>query len=293
MIEDYIDFYQHSPQSQKTRKSSLNYFFKKYGFTGDIFDITTKDLLNYFTWLKNLEGINLTTKKNKWNLLTSFINWLMEDESNNFLIKIPSKRVNWNGTSRKTTRSNKEVYATRKEIEKILDWFKERNIKRWLIMKLFVHTGMRKGELINLRLDELNIEERHIHLYVGKTNEKHYFIPKNKFLLAMLKSYVKSRKALELQNDYLFITNRNNPFDVRRFNVWLQDCRKQLGITKRITCHTFRRTLNDYRKELNCPLEDRELLLGHKTQNVNISGYTKNDIIGHRKLFDKWNPYKF
>ena len=43
---------------------------------------------------------------------------------------------------------------------------------------------------------------------------------------------------------------------------------------------------------MGCSLEDREQLLGHKTNNVNISGYTKQDIIGHRKLYDKWNPYQ-
>jgi len=225
--------------------------------------------------------------------LTSFLNWVMEDESNNFLIKIPSKRVNWNGTSRKTTRSNKEVFATRDEIKQILDYFQERNITRWLIMKLLVHTGMRKGELIDLRIDELDLNERHIHLYIGKTSEKHYFIPKDKFFIAMLNSYLKSRKALNTSNDHLFLTARNNPFDVRRFNIWLGHSRNQLGIKNRITCHTFRRSLNDYRKEMNCPLEDREKLLGHTTRNVNIAGYTKNDIIRHRKLYEKWNPYNF
>lgn len=293
LIQDYIDYYQHSKQSQKTRKSALNYFFVKYGYKGNILDLSTKDLRSYFTWLKNLEGINLTTKRNKWNLLTSFINWLMEDEENNFLLKIPSKRVNWNGTSNKTNRSNKKVYATKEQLIKILDYFQERNITRWLIFKIFTHTGMRKGELINLRIDEINIEDRHIHLYIGKTSEKHYFLPKNDFFLTMLKSYYKSRKSLNTLKDHFFLNSRFDPFNIRTFNKWLLAAREKINITDRITCHTFRRTLNDYRKVMNCPLEDREVLLGHKTQNVNINGYTQTDISRLRRLYDKWNPYNF
>jgi len=292
IIEEYIDFYKHSKSSQSTRRSCLNYFFKKYSYSGEIFDITTKELLKYFSWLKNLPDINLTTKKTKWTILSSFLNWLMEDPENKFLVIIPSKRINWNGISLKTDKSNREVYASKDEIKQILDFFKERNIKQWLIFKLFAHTGIRKGELINLRIDEINLEERHIHLYMGKTMEKHYFIPKDDTFLHWLKAYLDKRNGQITDNDYLFLSNRNKPYSERLFNNVLQNAREQLGIEKRITCHTFRRSLNDFRKEMDCSLEDREQLLGHKTRNVNIAGYTKNDIIRHRKLYDKWNPYK-
>lgn len=292
IIEEYIDFYKHSRSSQSTRRSCLNYFFKKYDYQGDIFEITTRKLTEYFTWLKNLPGINLTTKKTKWAILNSFLNWLMEDPENDFIVKIPSKRVNWNGISLKTNKSNKEVYASKEEVKQILDFFKERNIKEWIIFKLFAHTGMRKGELINLRIDEIKIEDRHIHLYMGKTMEKHYIIPNDDHFLLILRIYLNKRKTYEVDNDFLFLSNQKRPYSERRFNMLLRNARDQLGIKKRITCHTFRRSLNDFRKEMNCSLEDREQLLGHKTNNVNISGYTKQDIIRHRKLYDKFNPYQ-
>ncbi|HDZ16648.1 hypothetical protein LCGC14_0666480 [marine sediment metagenome] len=291
LIEEYIDFYSHSKQSQAMRKSSLNYFFKKYGYSGEIFDINTRELLKYFSWLKNLPEINLTTKKSKWSILTSFLNFIMEDPENDFMVKIPSKRVNWNGTSLKTDKSNREVYATKEELRQILDYFKVRNLKFYIIFKLFTFTGIRKGELINLRIDEIDIEERVIHLYIGKTMEKYYISPNDDFQL-YFKMYLNWRNQKYTGDNYLFITNRNHPYSVRLFNKKLKDARDNLGITNRITCHTFRRTLNDFRKEMGCPLEDREQLLGHKTRNVNISGYTKQDIIRHRKLYDKWNPYK-
>ena len=95
LIESYINFYQHSPQSQNTRRSSLRYFFGKdhFKYNGPIFEITTTDLKNYFVWLKNLPGLSIATKKVKWAILTSFLNFVMEDHEE-FLVKIPSRSVN-------------------------------------------------------------------------------------------------------------------------------------------------------------------------------------------------------
>ena len=294
LIDEYLDFYSHSKQSKAMRKSSLNYFFEKkyYGFEGNIFDITTRELLKYFTWLKNKKDINLTTKKGKWFILTSFLNYFMEDPENNFMVKIPSKRINWNGISLKTDKSNKDVYATKEEIKSILKYFEESDIKRYLIFKLFVFTGMRKGELINLRIDEIDVNERVIHLYLGKSGEKYYVLPNNIEFLNLLKIYLTGRKNRECEYDHLFLSIQNKPFSERQFNQLLKKARDQLKIENRITCHTFRRSLNDFRKEMGCSLEDREILLGHKTSNVNINGYTKTDISRHRALYDEWNPYK-
>lgn len=290
MIDEYIEFYAHSRSSQKTRQSCLNYFFERkyYGYSGEIFDITTKELLKYFTWLKNLPDINLTTKKAKWTILSSFLNWLMEDPENDFIVIIPSKRINWNGISDKSLQSNKNVYATRKEIEQICQYF-DNNFKFYVIFRLLIETGMRKGELINLRIDEIDIENRHIHSYMGKTMEKHYFISES--FKPSLKTYLNERKERNLGHDFLFTSSHKRPYSDRPFNKLLARARNELGIEKRITCHTFRRSLNDFRKEMGCPLEDREILLGHKTNNVNISGYTKSDIARFKKLYDKWYPY--
>jgi integrase/recombinase XerD len=289
ILTEYLDYYQHSKQSQNTRKSAINYFFKKYGYSKSIFDITTSELKKYFTWLKNLKEINLNTKKTKWNLLISFIGFLKE-ENESFLVTIPSKSINWNGTSNKTDKSNKHVYATRREIEKILQYFKDENFKNYLIFRLLVDTGMRKGELINAKIDELDIKNRCLNTNKGKSGEKFNFFKED--LQSYLSMYLKERKEYKSKYNNLFLSSHKKPYSERAFNQLLKPILKKLGINKNITCHTFRRSLNDFRKENDCPLEDREQLLGHKTNNVNISGYTKSDISRHRELYDKWYPYE-
>ena len=216
----------------------------------------------------------------------------MEDYDH-FNITIPKKTISWNGTKLKNGKviSNKDVFATKEEIEKILNFLKESNFKHYLIIKVLVETGARKGEIINAKLDDLNIEERYINTKTGKTGAKYYYFSES--LGRELELYLNARNNIKTENEYLFLTKFFDKYSTRNFNAILKKVRERVGIKTNITCHTFRRTVNDLRKtEMKCPNEDRRILLGHKTSDVNVANYTKSDIITIRKLFDTYNPYK-
>ena len=63
------------------RESSLKYFLgvEFFNYHGHIFDLDTKILKKYFVFLKNLDTVSIQTRKNKWHILTSFLNFTMED----------------------------------------------------------------------------------------------------------------------------------------------------------------------------------------------------------------------
>ena len=290
IIKKYINHYK-SIQSQKMRKSSLNYFFQKFAFSGHVFDINTSILIDYHEFLDKSNEISLQTKKNKWNILTSFLNFTMEyfnAKGYNFIVTIPRKTVKW-GVTHKKPDSNKKIIATIEELEQLLNYLKVHNFKHYLIFRLFNDTGMRKGELLVAKLSDLNINERYIN-GLGKTGEKIYFFTKE--LRNQLTLYLNERVSLNVDYDELFLTKNFKPYGNRAFNKILGYALKNLGITKKITCHTFRRTINTYRKRMDCSLEDRKQLLGHKLKDVNVESYTFLDIQEHRNLYDKFNPYK-
>ena len=91
---------------------------------------------------------------------------------------------------------------------------------------------------------------------------------------------------------YLFLTNKFQRYNEKRFNVILKRGCEQIGLEKYITIQSFRATINNLRKEMNCPLEDRKLLLGHALNDVNVQFYTDLNIKNHRAIADRWNPYK-
>ncbi len=305
IINVYLNNYQHSKQSQNQRKSSLRYFFDKseviekeingklskkklmrFGYSGHVFEITTSILKEYFVWLKNLETINITTKRNKWNILISFLNYTMEDHEK-FLIKIPQKTINWRGCNG----DHKEIkeIASKEEIEQILQHFKLYNFKHYLIFRLLIESGLRKGELINAKYTDLNVKKRYIRT-IGKTEGVAYYYSKE--LAHFLKQYLNERKKISLDNEILFLTNRREKYSNRAFNLLLKNACKKIGIEKNITCHTFRRTLNTYRKKIGCSNEDRRILLNHKVKDVNLESYVIYEHEEYLALFDKYNPYE-
>jgi len=288
LIDEYMGYFMHSPQSQDNRRSALKYFFREdhYNYKDHVSTITTSILKKYFNWLKNLDGISIATKKNKWTLLISFLNSTMEDY-NEFLIKIPTKSVDWRGASG-NGKIMKDI-LTKEEITKILDYFKRYNFKHYIIFRLLTETGMRKGELISAKVHNIDIQKRYIRTH-GKTEESVYYFSKE--LGKYINSYLNSRINLNVNSDVLFLSQFRKQFSNRTFNLLLKNACVQVGIKKNITCHTFRRTINTFRKKMGCSNEDRKILLNHKVQDVNIESYIILDREEYLKLFDQFNPYQ-
>ncbi len=295
IISNYLEFYKHSKQSISMRKSSLKYFFGKdfFNYTGHIFELDTKILKKYFIFLKNLDTVSIQTRKNKWSILTSFLNFSMEDYPDDFLIKIPSKTINWKGycPKKEKVKTNKDIIADKEELQKILNYLEEHNYKHYLIFRFLVDTGMRKGELREARYTDINLKYRNIYIQKGKTGEKLYNFSKG--LAEKLKIYLNERTRLNVKENYLFLTKTLKKYSSRGFNLILKRLLEKIGINKNITCKTFRSTLNTLRKkELECSNDNAKQLIGHKTNDVNIKSYTKYDFIDLMNLYDKYDPYQ-
>ena len=291
IIDKYISHYG-SEQSKRTRKSSLNYFFgeKHFNYQKHVFEIDTQIIIDYFDFLNKLPEISLTTKKNKWHIFTSFLKSTMEYYRKfDFVVLIPTFTTKWN-VFHKKAKSNKRIIATIPELELILQELRKQNLKHYLIFRLFIETGMRKGELLTAKFSNLHLDNRYIN-GIGKTGDKIYFFSEG--LRNLLKIYFNERKKLNVDFEELFLTHQFKPYGTRSFNRKLKYVRDKLGIEKNITCHSFRKTLNTLRKKLKgCPNEYAKILLGHKVQDVNIESYTIFDIEDQRNLYDKYNPYE-
>lgn len=322
IIEKYLNHYNHSHQSRKMRESSLRFFFgvnfplgngKKdenwFNYDGHIFEVDEGLILDYFDYLKNLDTLSITTRKNKWHIFTSFLNYtvyIYRKKYKFIIVSPPRTLVSFENAIPKKSeiKTNKKVFATKEELKKILNYLEVHNLKHDLIFRLFIETGIRKGELINAKYYELNPEERYLNPLKGKKGEKYYFYSET--LAILLNLYLKEREKMNVSNNYLFLSKSLTKYHLRAFNLMLKGniikgrngkefkhigILEAVGITKNITCHTFRRTINDLRKDMGCSNEDRKILLGHAVSDVNVKSYTNSDYKKLRNLYDKWNPY--
>ena len=289
IINRHLKRYNHSPESIKTRKTAFNYFFNKqyFGFKGYIGEITKDKLIDYFDWLNDKKDIALSTKKIKWSLLCSLLDFCME-YYDNFLIKIPSKTIKWKD-HHKIPHSNKDVKLELEEIQAILFYLKVNHLTYYLIFRIFAETGMRKSELINIEYPNVNIEKRYIDTY-GKKGQKIYYISQE--LATYLEFYINNRKIKNIQSHALFISKYSQQFSKRHFNIYLHSVLKKIGINKQITCKTFRSSVNTLRYNMGCSTEDRKILLNHKIQDVNFEHYVKLNYNDYLKKFDTWNPFQ-
>jgi len=288
IIDRYLKRFSHSKQSQSMRKYCLQYFFssKFFGYTGEVFNITKRDVLDYFDYLNHLNTICLQTKHNKWMIFRSFLQFIME-YYDGFVIIIPRYSIQWKPIHKKP-KSNKDVVMTKEEVKKVLNYMYNNNYNYFLLFRLLAETGMRIGELLYLDCKNLNIKKRYVETE-GKTGRKIYYFSEG--LVRYLTIYMKERMIIETDSNALFLSIQKKRYSLRTINHYIRNCVIRLNIEKWISCHTFRRTLNTLRKRMGCPKEDRKILLCHKLSDVNFNCYVKLNYNDYIQLYDMWNPY--
>jgi len=289
IIDRYLKRFSHSKQSQSMRKYCLQYYFSSrfFGYSGHIFNISKRDVIDYFDYLNNLDTISLQTKQNKWMIFRSFLQFNME-YYDDVVIVIPRYSIKWKPIHKKPD-SNKDVVMTKEEIKKILDYMYNYNYNYYLLFRLLAETGMRIGELLNLDCEDLNVKKRYVETE-GKTGRKIYYFSEG--FVRHLTIYLKERMVKETDSNALFLSIQKKRYALRTINHYIRNCVIRLKIDKWISCHTFRRTLNTLRKRMGCPKEDRKILLCHKISDVNFNCYVKLNYYDYIQLHDKWNPYK-
>lgn len=290
IINKYLNYYKHSIQSVRMRESCLkHFFFGSFSIYRHIFDVKTNDLIDYFEHLNHLENISLTTKKNKWHILLSFLNFTMEYfMEHKFIVIIPKTTIKWQKNHKKPN-SNKNVIATLEEIQTILSYLKLNNYKHYVIFRMLIETGMRLGEGLNAKLKNIDIRKRLITV-IGKTGEKTYYFSEN--FAKILNLYLNERSKLkEINSNALFLNNNLRKYSNRTIQQLINNILKKLGIDKQITPQTFRRTLNTLRKKRGCDNDTAKILLGHKLRDVNIESYTIYNYEDYIEMFDRFNPY--
>ena len=258
IIDRYLKRFSHSKKSQSTRKYALEYFFRSdnFGYNGHVFNITKRDVIDYFDYLNHLDTIALQTKINKWMIFRSFLQFIME-YYDDVVIVIPRYSTQWKPIHKKPD-TNKDVVMTKEEVKTILDYTYYNNYNYYIFFRLLAETGMRIGEFLNLDCEDVNVKKRYVEAE-GKTGRKVYYFSEG--LARHLEIYLKERMSKETDSNALFLSIQKKRYTLRTINHYISNCVIRLDIEKRISCHTFRRTLNTLRKKMGCPKEDRKILL--------------------------------
>lgn len=236
-------------------------------------NISTDDLRKYLSDHKKLRNSSKTTIDNIRRIFSSFFAWL-EDED--YILKNPVRRIH----KIKTGKVVKKV-LTDEELETLRDNCVE--IRDLSMIELFISTGIRVGELVNLNIDDINFYERECVVFgKGESERPVYFDARTKIHLL---EYLETRDD---DNPALFVSLKkpNERLGINAIETRIRSLGKQSHI-KKLHPHKFRRTMATNAIDKGMPIEQVQKLLGHVQIDTTMQYAMVNQHnvkIAHRKF---------
>lgn len=221
--------------------------------------ITKEEIREYLKYLDELKYQNSSISKNV-SAIRSFYNYLV-------LKKILKNNI-W--TSIKNPKVKRKIpnFLTTIELEKIFqkrEFQTSYEIRNSLILELLFATGLRVSELINIKLQNINDQERSIKT-LGK-GSKERIVYYGEYAEEILNLYFqKARKDLlkEKKSDYLFVGRNSLKLTRTRINEILEEEINKVGLKHHISPHVLRHTFATVLLNNGADIRSVQELLGHE-----------------------------
>ena len=283
---DYLEIEKkYSSNTIEAYRNDLNVFSR---FLTDEFDVNNINNTNYSyvrSWIVDLvnKGISNRSINRKITSLNSYFK---------FILKIGL--INENPlTNHKALKTQKKIQLPFSENEMLsvldLDNFEDNftGARDRLIIDLFYTTGIRRIELIQLMISDVNINNKHIKV-LGKRN-KERIIPLIDSTINILNKYLVYREELKSDETFLFITKKGKQvyekLIYRIINKYFDTISTKVKKSPHIIRHSFATHLLNNGADLNSVKD----LLGHSSLAA-TQVYTNRSIDEIKKVFAKSHP---
>ena len=246
--------------------------------------INYSEAKKYLVYLYEQEKDKATTVSRKISSIRSFYKYLSNqkniDNSSFRLLKLPKKE-------KKLPRYFE--YNELLELFEVPDINTPLGERNRLILELLYASGIRVGELVNIKLTDIQMEQKTMYI-LGKGNKERivYF---NDVTYKYLKSYLKNgREKLNSNNlDYLFLNNRGGKLTTRGVQDILEKIINKTALNKNISPHMLRHSFATHLLNEGCDLLSVQQLLGHSSLSA-TSIYTHVTTDRMKEVYFKSHP---
>jgi integrase/recombinase XerC len=186
-----------------------------------------------------------------------------------------------------------QVPFSEKEVNKVLDVIAHDNtfegVRNKLIIELFYSTGIRRIELIGVKLSDIDLANKTLKV-LGKRNKERY-VPLLNSVIQTIKLYKTQRQGLSKITDFefLFLTKKGvkiyETLVYRIINEYFSMASLKVKKSPHILRHSFATHLLNQGADLNAVKE----LLGHSSLAA-TQIYTHNSITELKKVYSKAHP---
>lgn len=161
-----------------------------------------------------------------------------------------------------------------------------------LILELLYATGIRVGELVNIKLNDIDLNRKEIRI-LGKGNKERIDLF-GEYCLDYMNLFINGgrTKIINKNNsscDYLIINNRGNKITTRAVEQIINDIVKKASIKKHVSPHMLRHSFATHLLNNGCDILTVKELLGHESlESTQIYTHVSNERL--REVYLKCHP---
>ena len=152
------------------------------------------------------------------------------------------------------------------------------NLKHKTLLSIIYSAGLRIGEAINLKINDIDSKRMLIHIKGAKGKKDRYSLLSESFL-KLLRDYYKKYKPKE----YLFEGQKSDRYTSTSAQKILKNAAEKIGLKKKITLHSLRHSFATHLLENGTDIRYIQELLGHNSPKTTMI-YTHVSERGIRKI---------
>jgi integrase/recombinase XerD len=280
----------------------LNYLALEKGYSSNTIDSYRRDLKGFFNFIKKdwkdlkkedvlsylrelmKKGISQRSSSRFLSALKTFFKYLILEG------EIKSNPI----SGIKGMRQVKSLpsYLTMDEVDELLslpDLSTPIGKRDKAILELMYATGLRASEIVDLKIEDLEIDGGFI--YVTGKGGKRRIVPIGEVALKYLRIYLSVREEFLSSNDspILFLNYKGEP--LTRQGLWkiVKGYGKKIGIADKLTPHTLRHSFATHLLERGADLRSIQIMLGHSRIST-TQVYTHIASERLKKIWEKYHP---
>lgn len=244
--EEYIQLLKRRRYSENTVRTYQYCFHQFINHYPDIHpeDLTEQHIRKYQDYLVNKKKVSLSTQNQAINSIKFYYEHVLGGEKKTYYIERPRKEKRLPNVL-----SEQQIRALLAAIG---------NIKHKTLVAVLYSAGLRAGELINLRKQDINMDTNIIFVRGGKGKKDRTTILA-RHVAEMITEYVATCKP----NHWLFEGPGRTRYSLTSINTLLKRYARKAGIEQRVSSHVLRHSFATHLLEQGVDLRYIQTLLGH------------------------------
>jgi integrase/recombinase XerD len=258
----------------------------------DPIEVTRPVLVNYQRYLyyyrqKNGEPLTFRTQYSRMVPVRAWFRWLVR---NNHILHNPASDLDMPKIEQRLPRA----VLSESEAETVMiepDIREPLGLRDRAILETFYSTGIRRTELVNLKLYNLDRERGTLSIWQGK-GKKDRIIPIGERAVAWIDKYLREARpqlASDPDDGTVFLSVEGGPFHPDRLSTLVREYVDAANLGKRGACHMFRHTMATLMLEGGADIRYIQQMLGHSNLE-STQVYTQVSIRNLKQIHTATHP---